>query len=250
MKSSRRFHVSTYGLSPDLKRVHPAFGSINRGDIGRKPLSALLELFRQLDTDAGPALLRIVIEADNARYTVSLAGKQLRLAVDDQVPGQGALLTTPEIIARLEYSAPISVAPPPRPVEPMSRSVTTLVLLFAGVALMAQAVLPRAAPTIDSSPTDVVAVNDPAEVKTRQQAVTGIYATGDQAGDRLLTVSADGHIVFAELGARQSLGNSADSYHLGRRGQQTCLVTPRSGIIEARDANTLVYYGDTYRRIN
>ena len=96
---------------------------------------------------------------------------------------------------------------------------------------------------------DFTLVTALAELKERRQAVVGIYATGLNLGDRHLMISPDGHIVFSELGARQTIGAGTDSYRIARRDQRTCLVTPRSGVIETVDANTIVYYGDTYKRI-
>jgi hypothetical protein len=249
VKSVRRFHVSTFGLSPDLKRVHPAFGNVNRGDVSRQTLRTVLEVFRQLESEFGPSASRFVIEAETGTYTVRVAAKQLLFGTEDQPPAQNVPLSLDEIMTRLEKRPTISLAPPRPPVESPWRTGITLALLCTGVVLIAFTLKSVFAPPAARPATDITLVTDPAELKTRLQAVTGIFATGQAMGDRHLTVSADGHVVFAELGARQSVAADADSYRIGRREQQTCLVTPRSGVIEAIDANTLVYYGDTYKRL-
>lgn len=251
MKSSRPFHVSTFGLSPDLKRIDPLFGNINRGDVSRQALRIALEAYRQIETQWGPSVSRIVIKSEMGTFIVHAGGKQLTLATKDPDPAapQGVPVTTAEIMGRLEQ-APVDTAVAPRPTpESPSRSAATLGLICVGVVLIVQAVKPLFSPEKPRPGADVTLVTTLAELKTRRQAVAGIYATGQKLGDRHLMVSPDGHIVFSELGPRQSIAAGADSYRLGQRGQQTCLVTPRSGVIEAVDANTLVYYGDTYRRI-
>ncbi len=251
MKFSARYHVVTVGLSPDLKRVHPAFGRINRGDVSRQQLLTVLEVYRQLETDCSPADSHFLIEADSGRFVVRAAARQLTLLEQDASPPVPAVpVTAEQIIARLGRAQEISVTPKRPPTEPVWRSLATLVLICAGIGLVLHALKPVFVPERADPPAEITLVTDPAEVKTRQDAITGIFATGQRPGDRHLTVSAQGHVVFAELGPRQSLGSGADSFRIGRRDKQTCIVTTRSGVIEALNANTLVYSGDTYRRVN
>jgi hypothetical protein len=53
------------------------------------------------------------------------------------------------------------------------------------------------------------------------------------------------------LRRRQSLGLSSDtdSFRMGRRENRTCFVTSRTEVIEALSPKLLVYFRDTYRRI-
>jgi hypothetical protein len=247
----RRFPVVTHGVSPDLKRIHPDFGRINRGDISRPALLQLLENYRQLDNEWGAFISRFEVDAETGRYAIRAADQQLTLALVEQTAAQAVPLTVAQIVERLEQSPVISVAPPRPPPDPVWLSVATIVLLCAGVALIARA-LQRTAEPLDLEPAaDVVLVTEPAEAQTRQQAVAGLFATGRAPGDRHITITPKGHVIFAEIGARQSLGLSsdADSFQIGRRDNRTCLITSRSGVIEALSPNMLVYYGDTYRRI-
>jgi hypothetical protein len=144
---------------------------------------------------------------------------------------------------------PAFVARPRPPPEPMWRSALALVLIVAGVGLIVSALRPLLAGETSRMPADITLVTEPAELKERQRVVSGLYVTGQQSGDRELTVSPEGYIVFGERGPRQSIGRATDTYRVGQRGERTCLVTTRSGILEAVGANTLVYYGDTYRRV-
>lgn len=252
MKSLLRYPVTTFGLSPDMQRVHPAFGRINRGDVSAKKLLEVLEKYRLLQTDWGPSASHIAIQSDAGRFVVRLANQSLTFAAEDAPAAQAVPLAAAEIVKRLEPPEPVlEFRPPPPPVEPRWKTITGIVLLAAGLALIIFALHPILVPApADEPPADVTWVTDPAELKTRQQLVVGIFATGRQAGDRHLTVSADGHIVFAEVGPRQSLANATDTFRIAVRDQRTCLVTGQSGVIEALDLNTLSYFGDTYRRTN
>ena len=250
MKSLRRFQVLTVGLSPDVKRVHPAFGKIDRGEVSRPQLLTGLELYRQLEPDWAASASHFAIQSDTGRFIVRASGKQLLLTEETTPPTPPVAASAEQIMARLEKQQEISVVPPRAPPEPVWRSLVTLGLICGGVALMVYALRPILLPSPAGPATECALVTDPTEAKNRQDALTGIFATGQRPGDRLLTVSAQGHVVFAELGPRQSLGSGADSFRIGRRDKRTCLITTRSGTIEALDANTLLYYSDTYRRVN
>jgi hypothetical protein len=192
---------------------------------------------------------RFVIKSDHGVFIVRAGNKQLTFATEDQTLAQALPLTPAEIMARLEKGPPVSVVEPKPPPEALWRSVVTVALVCAGVVLMVFALKPLFESQKAGRPDDITFVIGAAELASRRTAVVGIYATGQTLGDRHMMVSPDGHIVFSELGPRQSIGAGADSYRIGERNQRTCLVTPRSGVIEAVDADTLLYYGDVYRRI-
>jgi hypothetical protein len=247
----RRFPVVTHGVSPDLKRIHPDFGRINRGDISRQVLAQVLDVYRRLDNQWGAFISRFEIEAETGRYVIRSADQQLTMALADQSPAQAVPVTIEQALTRLEEVPVVSVAPPRPPPDPLWLNVATIVLLCSGAALIAHALQRKPAPLELEPVAEVVLVHDAADAQARQQAVAGLFATGRGAGDRHITITPKGHVVFAELGARQSAGlnSDADSFRIGRRDSRTCLVTSRSGVIEAVSPNMLLYFGDTYRRI-
>jgi hypothetical protein len=247
----RRFPVVTHGVSPDLERIHPDFGRLNRGDISRQALAKVLETYRQLDNPWGAFISRFEVEAETGRFVIRSADKQLTLALADQTAAQGVPLTVDQILQRLEQAPVISVAPPRPPPDPLWFSVATIVLFCAGVALIAHALRRTPEPLELDQVADVILVADPADAQARQQAVAGLFATGRAPGDRHITITPKGQVVFAEFGARQALGlnSDADGFRIGQRNNHTCLVTNHSGVIEALSSNILVYYGDAYRRI-
>jgi hypothetical protein len=86
------------------------------------------------------------------------------------------------------------------------------------------------------------------ELAVVQRSVVGHYTTGDGTGDRSITVRPGGEIEFAEQGSANPLLNNRDTYTLGRSDNRRCLATRASGVIEIFDSDTLLYFGDSYRR--
>jgi hypothetical protein len=249
VKIRHRYPVTTFGVAPDLQRIHPEFGKINRGDVSSKVLQEVLERYRKIETDRGLLDSYITIDAETGRYVVRVAHHQLSLAPENQPPASGASLEPADIIKRLEQPLNISVRPAPPAVEPLWRTVTTLALLVLGVVLIAVAVMPLLGSKARQQSSDITLVRDAADAQIRQKSVAGLFSTGPKSGDRSMTITPLGDVIFAEVGPRQPLGAGTDSYRIGLRDQKTFLVTVRSGVIEVLDANTLRYYGDTYRRV-
>lgn len=250
MKNTRPFQVSTFGLSPDMKRVHPAFGTINRGEVSRHTLFDALEIYRRIDSNAAPSESHFLIKSELGRFIVRVAGGQLTLAAENEPASQAVPLAAEEIVTRVEKpQVPVVMAPPPPPPEPRWRIALSAALVLAGVALLIRGLKPLLVPEPATAAEDISLITDLVQVNAQQRAAAGIFSTGDRPGDRRLTISANGYIEFAELGPRQSLGSGTDTFEIGRREAQTCLVTARNGVITIVNANTLRYYGDTYRRL-
>jgi len=94
----------------------------------------------------------------------------------------------------------------------------------------------------------LAALTDATEAANRRREFAGVFATGEKPGDRTVTIKADGRVDYAELGANAPVTMDTDSYELRRRGRQFILVTGHSGVIDTVNLDTLVYWGDTYRR--
>jgi hypothetical protein len=249
VKVAPSFHVSTFGLSPDLQRVHPAFGRIKRGNLSRHQLFGVLETYRRIEIEDGPSASRIEIHSDQERLIVRVSEHQLLLGVEGALLAQLVPHAAEEIVTRLEQPpAPAYVRPLPPPAEPLWRGGVALLLLLAGVALMVHALKPVLAPERERRPEDITLVTDAAYARKQQRALAGLFATGQQNGDRHLTISAGGYILFAEIGPRNALNSRTDTFEIGRRDQRTYLVTFRNGVVAILDSNTLVHDDDTYRR--
>ena len=141
-------------------------------------------------------------------------------------------------------------ATPARAVEKKSAShrATAFGILAAGLALNGYTLY--SVTYVDSvrAKPSVKLVSEPAELAQRERELSGLFATGDQRGDRTIRIAPGGRIAFAKLGAKGGPGNGIDTFRVGHRGTRLCLATEGSGVIDVMNADTLVYYGDTYKR--
>jgi hypothetical protein len=141
-------------------------------------------------------------------------------------------------------------ATPNPSVRPSFRTgLIAVVLALAGLALVGYAI--RAASIIDdvNRRPPLTLLTDATDIARQQTALAGAFATGDAPGDRGLIIDAAGTVRFQVLGARGAVqSEDADTGRFGRRDSTLLLVTTQSGEIEITHRDTLVYYGDTYRR--
>jgi hypothetical protein len=247
------FHVTTINLSPDTTADDPAHGTADLGELNADEFLALLERFRRL----GPVQNR---EAEPQLFVGARAGKfrvrtsQGKLFVDQ--PGDPsrlpAELPPAEIARHLDQIAgvPTTTDAPSadRSRERAPSRAIAAALLVAGLSLNAYT-LSTVFDTASVNEKPVVAlVTDPAEISAHLADAIGTFATGDRPGDRTISVTADGKIRFAELGARAGLDGNRDTFRLGRLGKNYCLHTVDSGVVEVLNLDTLVYYRDVYKR--
>lgn len=77
----------------------------------------------------------------------------------------------------------------------------------------------------------------------------GEYETGDQEGDRRLIIEPGGNLRVAKYGRERAiLQESIKTARGGSVNGRVMLVTSDPTTIEAKDANTVVYFGTTYHR--
>ena len=77
----------------------------------------------------------------------------------------------------------------------------------------------------------------------------GEYETGNQEGDRRLIIEATGGLRIAKYGPERAvLQEMTKSAKGGSVNGKIVLVTSDPTTIEIKDANTVVYFGTTYRR--
>ncbi|ACB75841.1 hypothetical protein [Opitutus terrae] len=92
-------------------------------------------------------------------------------------------------------------------------------------------------------------LTDADELNAQRHSAAGRYATGSTPGDRRIEIRADGRLQFARVVGSGERILGEDSYRIGRIDSgAVCLATPRHGVIEIRNIDTIVYYNDVYRR--
>lgn len=253
------FRLSTVNLSEDYAHAGAEHGTVERGELTREQLIALLENFRGLATaqneDADPHLL---LTSTVGRFLVRAGRGKLFLYNARVTVEPYAELSPEEIVTQLERDN-ITLAPfphlaadssvPPTPPRRSSHRGIALAILVAGLAVNGYTLYSIFyTDTVNDAPV-VALLTEPAELAAVAREVVGTYATGNRTGDRVIVVEPDGRVRFSEIGSKNSILNNTTTYRLGRQLRKLCLTTADSGIIDLIDSSTLVYYRDTYHRV-
>ena len=246
------FHVVTVNLATDATAADIAHGTATVGELTAGDLASLLERFRRLDPvqnhDTDP---HILVTAPSGRYRIRTGQGKLFLDTPRNSAQPYSELSVDEIIRFLER--PRTDPDPDEPLEATAKGgasnfAIAAAILFAGLCLNGYTIYAVSYSTTVNVQPAVTLLTDPAEISARKGDAVGSFATGNQPGDRTITIDASGRITFAEVGARGAYSESADAIRVGRIGKDLCLKTVDNGVIEVVNIDTLVYYRDTYKR--
>jgi hypothetical protein len=252
------FKVSTRALAADLSSAHAEESSRELGSVDAARLLALLEKLSALDAavvaEADP---QIVVSARRGRFTIR--------------PSQGRLLIRPaadggqnywefnaaDVPAFLEGrdapggvpadpTDPVDVAPPPKTRLPLALS------LFAiAASAMALSAWLTFRPVEWDAASLYAPITTPAEVATLRQTQAGLYVSGGGDDERSLEVDARGGVRYREYGPGRAVSTDrGGASTLARRRADGILVLRVShlGSVEIKDADTLMFARDSYRR--
>lgn len=245
--------VSLINLSPDACQVDA--GAAVRGEVDADELRALLDNFSRIGSlQAQDGEPQIGIEGRAGKFIVRTGHGKLFLydARDSSVPFVELIA---EDIVRHVTAQPVSAQP--EEAEPSLAPATTrtphrgiaIAMLLAGLGLNGYTLYSVFYIDDVNQKPAIKLITDTNEFALRQSSVVGRYATGTQPGDRTIIVEPNGRIRFGEVVTAGSRPESTDTYRIGRYQEQLCLTTIDSGIIDVTGLNTLVYYRDTYRRV-
>ncbi|HWA85246.1 MAG TPA: hypothetical protein VG710_03400 [Opitutus sp.] len=247
------FTVTLVHLAPDLSHAQADLGSTTFGDIDESYVLAALESFRGIDplenTAAEPHLL---IESPSAKLLVRTGQGRLFVYNARNTAEPFAELDPAGVLRQLGRPAASAATPAETPapalVSHSRHGALAIVIITLAVILNGYTVYSfvhirpvRTAPA-------VTFVADSQSAEGLRTAAAGRYATGSEPGNRMLEITADGHVRFLRITAsgRRTLGE--DTYRVAKRDGRTCLVTSAKGLIDIRDIYTVVYFHDTYRR--
>lgn len=259
------YHVTTVCLSPDVSRVDPAAEPADLGEISAPDLLALLERLRLLPAaDSAEIEPHLVIVGRSGKFHVRAGNQRLFIYNARDTVEPYAELTALEILAQLDRTdvtappfalpgssaAPAAAAEtalPPRPAAAPHRGIAAAILV-AGLLLNGYTLYSVVYVDSVNHKPDVTLITNPGEVAAREKEIVGTYATGNQKGDRVITILPGGRVKFSEVGKTGPLAESADVFEVAKRGSRLCLTTRDSGAIDVLNLETVVYYRDTYRR--
>jgi hypothetical protein len=247
------YKVSTTHLGPDGRRASATNESVDRGEMSGAELTVLLDAFCEIDPvdneEFDPSIVaagrgaKLIIRTSRGRLQVYDIRDHSAPAVETTVAG---------ILERLDRMMPETRSPfaplePEQPAPTAPHRGIAFAMLVVGLALNGYILYSVFYVESVNKKPEVTLITDADELKTREAAVAGVYATGSHTGDRVIEVVASGQIRIYEIGAKGPINDTKDTYRFGRHDGLLCLTTGESGIVDLV-GDTLVYYRDIYQR--
>jgi hypothetical protein len=244
------YRVTTSNLGPDARRIDPG-ENMDRGDLGAPELAVLLDAFAEIDPveneEHDP---HVVVTGRGAKLIVRTSRGRLHVydVRDHAAPGiEMTVAAILERLDRIESTSPFR-AEDEQPAPTAPHRGIAFAMLLVGLALNGYILYSVFYVESVNKKTEVNLLSDADEVKARETALAGTYATGSKTGDRVIEVSATGQVRFYEIGTNGPINDSKDTYVIGRHDGQICLaLSTETGVIDLV-GETLVYYKDVYQR--
>jgi hypothetical protein len=246
------YRVSTNHLGPDGRRASETNETRDRGDMSAADFTTLLDAFCEIDPveneEFDPSIVaagrgaKLIIRTSRGRLQVYDIRDHSAPAVEMSVAG---LL---ERLDRMpETRSPFAPLEPEQPAPTAPHRGIAFAMLVVGLALNGYILYSVFYVESVNKKPEVTLITDADELKTREAAVAGVYATGTHTGDRVIEVVASGQVRFYEMGAKGPINDTRDTYRFGRHDGLLCLSTGESGVVDLVN-DTLVYYKDVYQR--
>ena len=248
------FTVTSVHLSADTSSADSRLGPSELGLLTPDELRSILDQLRRIESPQ-PNVTdpHLVVTSAAGRFIIRSSQGKLFLHNARDTTEPSGLLSPEEIVAQLDSQitqAPFAVpsTPPASNSKGASHYAIVLSLVFAGLALNSYTIYSVFNIESVAQLPAVVVLTDLNERTTRGRDAIGSYATGRRSGDRVITIISDGKIRFSERGSPDAISINTDTFRLGRRDKRLCLLTAESGVVDFVNPDTLLYYGDTYRR--
>ncbi len=244
------YRVTTSHLGPDARRTSPINEAMDRGDLSAAEFVVLLDAFLEVDPVGNEEFdPHVVAVGRGAKLIVRTSRGRLQVYDVRDHAAPAVEMTTSGILERLdrvETSAPLpGEADQPAPTAPhrgIAFAMLALGLVLNGYILYSVFYVESV-----NKKVEVKLLTDADEIKSKESALAGAYATGAKTGDRVIEVDPAGGVRFYEIGAKGPINDSKDTYRIGRHEGLLCMTTPDSGVIDMV-GDTLVYYRDIYQR--
>ena len=248
------FTVTTVNLSADPSAADCRVGPSELGVLTPDEFRSLLDRLSGIES-AQPdgADPHLVVTSAAGRFIIRTGQGKLFLYNARNTTEPSSPLSPEELVTQLDpqiTQAPFAFPPATPTKKPKGASHYAIVfsLVFAGLALNGYTLYSVFNIESVAQPPAVVVLTDLNERTTRGRDAIGSYATGSRPGDRVITVTPDGKIRFSARGSPDAISINTDTFRLGRHDKRLCLLTAESGVVDFVNPDTLLYYGDTYRR--
>ncbi len=247
------FSVVLHHLSPDARRAGIELAEVQLTDVSLWQLRALLNALTELAPKvAYPVTPEMRITSEGRQFLVQVRDGRVRFS-SWSVRSGGGDLTPAQILALIAGTDEAAAAPAGATAgagDKRRRRRIWLIAFIAGGVLGSNGLtawmLTRPAP--DLLPVHRLLEPDPAQRLLERAA--GVYETGQTDGDRRLNLRRDGTVQWFLLGeGKMVVEETTLSTVAAEAGGQPALLAGNRTMIEVRNAATLVYFGDTYRRV-
>ncbi len=266
------FNVSLVNLSRDGRTAVEDGGSINLGTLSVGELSALLEVFVELDAvqnlKADP---EIRVQARRDRFVIRTGQRKLFLQDARNLAEPAYVLTVTEVIAELDGSAAARRTTPPMPIGTMAEG-TTPAAGSAGATEITPMPVVTERPwpfaliglvlglggyigyaewsSRASGEAPALAALTTVERLAEDAALTGVYTTGSEPGRHGIVLLGDGKLKLFQVNAQAAPGVVYGTYRFGRLDAKLCLATDQpGGLIKVLNRESLEFCGEIYKRI-
>jgi hypothetical protein len=245
------YQVTTSHLGPDARRIRAAGESTDRGDLSASELTVLLDAFVEIDpVDNEEYDPHIVVTGRGAKLIVRTSRGRLQVYDVRDHAAPAVEMSVAAVLERLDkipdshtpFPGDAEQPPPTAPHRGIAFAMLIVGLVLNGYILYSVFYVESV-----NKKVEVQLITDAGEVKAREAALAGTYATGNKTGDRVIEADATGHVRFFEIGAKGPINDSEDDYRMGRHDGLLCLTTKDSGIVDVV-GDTLVYYKDVYQK--
>ena len=256
------YNVTLINLAADARSAADSFGYIERTGLTDAELRTLLQSFSEIDAvENAVAAPEIRMKVRNESYLIRTGEKKLMFYDIIHRELAALVLTVDEVMAELDGSAPGArsasfthflavpevpyVPTPPVAVasKPRLLALGTATLVLVGAILWSRfgdrpAVPVSFHPVLSSEVTELL------------PSLTGVYLTGNLPGHHGIVFNSAGELKLFELSALTAPRIVYASGELGRSGPRLVWATDQpGGLIEVVDHDTLIYCGESYRRV-
>jgi len=258
--------VTLSQLSPDATTADSTFGQIELGVMSATDVQALLVRFAQIDASQNQRHdPQVIIRVRDEAHLIRTGRGQLLHYNARDVLQPGVRMALPDLMALLE-GMPAADVTPEVTENPVTEALTApprrkyhemfaLILLVAGLGMnlwaLGQWLMRGKPPAPEHTP-----ITDPVQLAELRRQVSGVYATGSDAGSRVMTIKVDDGIEFALMakdakGALHQVRQFRETFVWSkRRDGSLCLATAgRAGLVDLGPDRSPHFFGDTYVRI-
>jgi hypothetical protein len=244
---STTYRVTLLQLNADATALAAAGDKVELGQIPAEEIYRLAGNLMKLDVSAKIKVEPgILVHRDDKGWRIAVHHGRLCMHKSTSLFDEYWTVENPEGLAQLPPFSLNSTAPAPKAARRQAASAKGHRILrtvgeVAGLFVVALGLiiigfkfgLPQR--RLSDLPPDLVLVTADSDRASVFTAVAGSYATGKKPGDRVVTITADGHVTFSRIGkdGKPTASQGEEQARAARKGTQAVILTSLGTIAEA-----------------